>query len=190
MASSVLKPLALAFALIAGASVQTLALAAEVDGPRRIEVGFSPEGSAQKLVLRTIEVASSSIRLSAYVFTNPDVTRALIAAKQRGVDVAVVADHRSNLQEQRTPAARHALTLLAKAGIPTRTVDAYAIHHDKFMVVDGMTVETGSFNFTAAAAKSNSENALVVWNDPALAETYLNHWQSRWDQGIAFKAKY
>ena len=46
MASSVLKPLALAlaFALIAGASVQTLALAAEVDGPRRIEVGFSPEG--------------------------------------------------------------------------------------------------------------------------------------------------
>ena len=124
------------------------------------------------------------------MFTNPDVTRALIAAKQRGVDVAVVADHRSNLQEQRTPAARHALTLLAKAGIPTRTVDAYAIHHDKFMVVDGMTVETGSFNFTAAAAKSNSENALVVWNAPALAETYLNHWQSRWDQGIAFKAKY
>ena len=58
MASSVLKPLALAFALIAGASVQTLALAAEVDGPRRIEVGFSPEGSAQKLVLRTIEVAA------------------------------------------------------------------------------------------------------------------------------------
>ncbi|MGH8388743.1 MAG: phospholipase D-like domain-containing protein [Pseudomonas sp.] len=69
-------------------------------------------------------------------------------------------------------------------------VDSNAIHHDKLMVVDGMTVETGSFNFTAAAAKSNSENALVVWNDPALAETYLNHWQSRWYQGIAFKAKY
>ena len=53
-----------------------------------------------------------------------------------------------------------------------------------------MAVETGSFNFTAAAAKGNSENALVVWNDPALAETYLIHWQSRWDQGQAFKAKY
>ena len=51
-------------------------------------------------------------------------------------------------------------------------------------------METGSFNFTAAAAKGNSENALVVWNDPALAETYLTHWQSRWDQGQAFKAKY
>ena len=191
MVSRVFKPVALVLALIAGGSVQTLALAANTDGDgsRRIEVGFSPEGSAQKLVLRTIDAATSSIRVAAYVFTSPDVTRALIAAKQRGVDVAVVADHRSNLEEQRSGAGRHALTLLAKAGIPTRTVKAYPIHHDKFIVVDGMAVETGSFNFTAAA-KSNSENALVVWNDPALAETYLSHWQSRWDQGQAFTAKY
>ena len=194
MVSKAFKPLVLVLvlALVAGVSVQTLALAAdnESDGSRRIEVGFSPEGSAQKLVLRTIDAATSSIRVAAYVFTSPDVTRALVAAKQRGVDVAVIADHRSNLEEQRSTAGRHALTLLAKAGIPTRTVKAYPIHHDKFMVVDGMAVETGSFNFTAAAAKSNSENALVVWNDPALAETYLSHWQSRWDQGQAFTAKY
>ncbi|MEC4242389.1 MULTISPECIES: phospholipase D family protein [Pseudomonas] len=191
MVSRVFKPLALTMALVAGVSQQVLALAAdnEGDGSRRIDVGFSPEGSAQKLVLRTIDAATSSIRVAAYVFTSPDVTRALVAAKQRGVDVAVVADHRSNLEEARSTAGRHALTLLAKAGIPTRTVKSYPIHHDKFMVVDGMAVETGSFNFTAAA-KSNSENALVVWNDPALAETYLNHWQSRWDQGQAFKVKY
>ena len=192
MVSNAFKPLVLVLALVAGGSVQTLALAAdnEGDGSRRIEVGFSPEGSAQKLVLRTIDAATSSIRVAAYVFTSPDVTRALVAAKQRGVDVAVIADHRSNLEEARSTAGRHALTLLAKAGIPTRTVKVYPIHHDKFIVVDGMAVETGSFNFTAAAAKSNSENALVVWNDPALAETYLNHWQSRWDQGQAFKVKY
>ena len=191
MVSRVFKPLALTMALVAGGSQQVLALAAdnEGDGSRRIDVGFSPEGSAQKLVLRTIDAATSSIRVAAYVFTSPDVTRALVVAKQRGVDVAVVADHRSNLEEARSTAGRHALTLLAKAGIPTRTVKSYPIHHDKFMVVDGMAVETGSFNFTAAA-KSNSENALVVWNDPALAETYLNHWQSRWDQGQAFKVKY
>jgi len=196
MASKAFKPLVLVLVLVlalgAGVSVQTLALAAdnESDGSRRIEVGFSPEGSAQKLVLSTIDAATSSIRVAAYVFTSPDVTRALIAAKQRGVDVAVIADYRSNLEDQRSGAGRHALTLLAKTGIPTRTIKAYPIHHDKFIVVDGMAVETGSFNFTAAAAKGNSENALVVWNDPELAETYLTHWQSRWDQGQAFKAKY
>lgn len=53
MASKAFKPLVLVLvlALVAGVSVQTLALAAdnESDGSRRIEVGFSPEGSAQNL---------------------------------------------------------------------------------------------------------------------------------------------
>ncbi|MEG2389797.1 phospholipase D family protein [Pseudomonas kurunegalensis] len=161
-----------------------------IDGARRIEVGFSPEGSAQDLVLRTIGVAKNSIRLSAYMMTSPEVTKALIAAKQRGVDVAVVADHQGNLQGGAARAGQHALTLLARAGIPTRTVKAYAIHHDKFMVIDGKAVETGSFNYTAAAARNNSENALVVWNDAELAEQYLAHWQSRWEKGQAFKPTY
>lgn len=70
MVSNAFKPLVLVLALVAGGSVQTLALAAEneMDGSRRIEVGFSPEGSAQKLVLGTIDAATSSIRVAAYVF--------------------------------------------------------------------------------------------------------------------------
>ncbi|MDQ7915842.1 phospholipase D family protein [Pseudomonas sp. 102515] len=161
-----------------------------IDGARRIEVGFSPEGSALALVLRSISAATNSIRLSAYMLTSPDVAKALIEAKQRGVDVAIVADHDGNLEGGAARAGQHALTLLARAGIPTRTVKVYPIHHDKFMVLDGKAVETGSFNYTAAAAKSNSENALVVWNDADLAEQYLRHWQSRWDKGQPFKPSY
>ena len=169
---------------------ETSAAPVEIEGARRIEVGFSPEGSAQDLVLRTIGAAKSSIRMSAYMLTSPEVTKALIAAKQSGVDVAVVADHQGNLQGGAARAGNHALTLLARASIPTRTVKAYAIHHDKFMVIDGKAVETGSYNYTAAAARNNSENALVVWNDAELAEQYLAHWQSRWEKGQAFKPSY
>jgi hypothetical protein len=50
-------------------------------------------------------------------------------------------------------------------------------------LVDGRTVETGSFNYTLGAARSNSENELVVWNDPQVAARHLEHWQSRWAQG-------
>jgi phosphatidylserine/phosphatidylglycerophosphate/cardiolipin synthase-like enzyme len=181
-------PLALALLVTCTTAIE----ASEIPNPdaRRVEVGFSPEGSAQSLVLNTIRAAASSIRLSAYVFTNPDITRALIDAKQRGVDVAVVADFRSNFEDRKGQAGAHALSLLAKAGIPTRTVDVYPIHHDKFFVVDGSAVETGSFNYTAAAAKKNSENALVIWNDPDLAQRYLNHWKSRWDQGRVVETNY
>jgi phosphatidylserine/phosphatidylglycerophosphate/cardiolipin synthase-like enzyme len=57
------------------------------------------------------------------------------------------------------------MNLIMGAGIPLRVVSAYTIHHDKYIVVDGKHTETGSFNFSQAAAKSNSENVLVVWND-------------------------
>lgn len=155
-----------------------------------VEVAFSPDGGAESLVLKFIGSAKASIRLAAYAFTSPSVVRALLEAKRRGVDVAVVVDHKNNLQESRTNASREALNLMVNAGIPTRTVSVYPIHHDKYIVVDGRHVETGSFNFTAAAAKRNSENALVVWNDPTLAARYIEHWQSRWAQGQPYRSSY
>jgi phosphatidylserine/phosphatidylglycerophosphate/cardiolipin synthase-like enzyme len=39
-----------------------------------------------------------------------------------------------------------------------------AIHHHKFMVIDGVTLETGGFNYTTAAIKHNAEKALDLWN--------------------------
>jgi len=36
-------------------------------------------------------------------------------------------------------------------------------------MIDGDTVITGSFNFTAAAAKSNAENLLIIKGKHALA---------------------
>ena len=61
----------------------------------------------------------------------------------------------------------------------TRTSAPYPIHHAKYIVVDRTTIETGSFNYSKAAAQSNSENVLVAWNNPVLASQYTRHWQSR-----------
>lgn len=150
------------------------------------EAAFSPEAGGEALVLKAIHTAKTSIRLAGYTFTSPPAVRALLDAKQRGVDVAVVVDEAGN----RSKAARQALNLLVNAGIPTRTINVYAIHHDKYMVVDGLHVETGSFNYTASAAKRNSENVLVLWNYPTLAGQYLAHWQSRWEQGQPYQSSY
>lgn len=116
------------------------------DGPA-IDTGFSPEGSAERLVLKTICTARHSVHLSAYSFTSPVIVQAMIDAHRRGVDVAVVADRKSNLVEDRSGKGRIALDLLSGAGISVRTIDVYPIHHDKFMVIDGESVETGSFNY-------------------------------------------
>ncbi len=163
---------------------------ATVPNTRTVEVAFSPDGQAEALVLKVIRSAKSSIRLAGYTFTSPAVVRGLIDAKKRGVDVAVVVDYKNNLVENRSNSSRQALNLLVNAGIPTRTISAYPIHHDKYIVIDGLHVETGSFNFTVAAARRNSENVVVLWNNSDVARQYITHWQSRWEQGQQYQSSY
>lgn len=163
----------------------TLSTGAAVAAPS-IDVGFSPEGSAQQLVLHTLDDARESIRLMGYSFTSPEVVKSLVAAKLRGVDVRVVVDDKGN----RSKASQAAMNVLINAGIPLRINSQYKIMHDKVIVTDGQNVETGSFNFTRSAAGANSENTLVVRGVPALAQTYLTHWQSRWDGGADWQSTY
>lgn len=153
-----------------------------------IETGFSPEGSALQLVLKTIDSAQESIRLMGYSFTSPEVSRSLIQAKLRGVDVKVVLDWKANSAKGSAGAA--VMNLLVNAGIPVRTVSRFKSMHDKVIITDGRDVETGSFNFSRSAARSNSENVLVIRDYPVLADTYLQHWQSRWETGKDWKNTY
>lgn len=150
-----------------------------------VQVAYSPDGSAEELVVSAISGARQSIRLAAYSFTSPSVVRALMAAKQRGVDVAVIVDDKANHGK----ASVAALNLLTQAGIPSRTVSIYPIHHDKYIVIDGSQIETGSFNYSSAARR-NSENAVLISQCPAVARSYLEHWQSRWSQGSDYVLPY
>ncbi|OXZ49398.1 hypothetical protein RW71_04427 [Escherichia coli] len=151
-----------------------------------IQTAFSPEHGALQLVLNTIGSARESIRLMGYSFTSPEVVRALVDAHRRGVEVKIVLDEKGN----RNKASVAAMNLIAGAGIPLRTNGRYSIMHDKVMIVDGHTVETGSFNYTRAGARKNSENVLVIREMPEIASSYLAHWQSRWSQGVDWKPTY
>ena len=133
------------------------------------------------MVLKVIDSVKRSIRLDGYSFTSPSVARALTAAKRRGIDVAVLLDDKGN----RGKANIAAMNLVVRAGIPMRAISTYAIHHDKYIAVDGLHMETGSFNYSQAAARSNSENVLVVWNGERLAARYAEHLNDRWRQGVA-----
>lgn len=151
-----------------------------------VQVGFSPEGSAEVLVLDVLSSAKREIRLMGYSFTSPAVVRELIAAKKRNVDVRVVLDAHGNEGKS----SRAAMNLLVSAGIPVRTNDYFKIQHDKVIVADALNVQTGSFNYTASAARRNSENALVLWGAPDVAQAYLKHWYTRWDQGKDYQTGY
>lgn len=156
----------------------------------QVEFAFSPREGSEALVLKVIRSSHHDIRMLAYALTSAAVTQALIEAERRGVDVEVVADYKENVKADRSGKARAALGALENAGVKVRTIDVYPIHHDKVIISDQATVQTGSFNYTQAAARANSENVIVLWNNPQLAKGFLAHWQRNWSQGRDWRPEY
>ena len=148
-----------------------------------VEVAFSPNDGATELVVKTIESARNTVRVAAYSFTSKPIALALVESKKRGVDVKVVVD------KSQATARYTAATFLANEGVPVRVDYRYAIMHDKFIVVDGVTVEEGSYNFTAAAEAKNAENVLVL-HDATVAAKYGQEWDRLWGESEEMKARY
>ena len=136
-----------------------------------ISVSFSPHRGTTEAIVELISEAKQSIDVAAYGFTSTDIARALLKAQERGVAVRLVLD-KSN-----ETARYSAATFFMNAHVPLRIDHRYAIMHNKYMIVDHQTVETGSFNFTKAAENNNAENALIIRDDPELAKTYEADWQ-------------
>src|ERR1035437_1126955 len=156
----------------------------KVQSGGELEVAFSPNGGSTDLVIKVIHSAKTSIRVLAYSFTSAPIAKALVEAHQRGVDVQVVVD-KSQKSAKYTSA-----TFVANAGIPIRIDSKHAIAHNKVVIVDGHTVQQGSFNYTKAAEASNGENVLVNWNNAKLAEVYLKDWKRHWEHSEAVAARY
>lgn len=155
-----------------------------------ITIGFSPDGSAEALILETINSAKKSIYLAAYSLTSPPVVDALIKAKKRGLDVVVLVDFKQMLKRDTNGKGKTALNLLVNAKIPVRTINTRSVQHNKYMVIDKLHIQTGSFNYTAAGARYNSENVIVLKNNPLAANAYLKDWRKLYVLGEAYKASY
>lgn len=151
-----------------------------------IHVAFSPGDDAGALVVQTLAQARRQVLVQAYGFTHKAIAGALVAARKRGVDVRVLADRRQaeSLQTSR-------LAELVRDGVPVWLDGDHAAAHDKIMVIDPdspqATVITGSFNFTHGAQYRNSENLLVLRNNPLLASAYAANWRRHRAHSLKFQ---
>ena len=133
------------------------------------QVYFSPKGGCTEAIVKNLDQAERYVLVQAYSFTSKPIAEALVNAHKRGVKVKVLLD-----KSQRHGKGSK-LDLLVNAGIPVSIDTKHSIAHNKVMIIDGVTVMTGSFNFTTAAEDRNAENLLVV-HDKVLAKKYRDNW--------------
>lgn len=163
------------------------AYATELPASGTVEALFTPWDDAEGALIRAIEGARRDIHVQAFVFTSRNLARALLAARQRGVAVRLLADREmvANGENSRVPE-------LHAAGVEVRLETRYASAHNKILLIDAEgsdpVVITGSYNFTFSAQARNAENLLILRGNPALARAYLANWRRHRDEASPWAA--
>jgi phosphatidylserine/phosphatidylglycerophosphate/cardiolipin synthase-like enzyme len=142
----------------------------------------SPEewqSSIEGRLIEKINAAQTSIHIAAFEFDLTPVAEALIAAKQRGVDVRWVTDDEHGLEADEEPD-RGQFAMLREAGIEVRSDTRSALMHNKFWIFDGQIVWTGSTNITENGIFKQDNNAIAI-QSPELAVIYEREFEEMWN---------
>ena len=137
------------------------------------------QGSIEGRLIEKINAAQSSIHIASFEFDLTPVAEALIAAKQRGVDVRWVTDDEHGLEADGEPG-HGQFAMLEDAGIEVRSDSRSALMHNKFWIFDNQIVWTGSTNITENGIFKQDNNTVVI-ESPALAAIYEREFQEMWD---------
>lgn len=144
-------------------------------GNARLTAYFSPKDRPAQYVVEAINQARSSIRFMTFSFTSEPIGTAMIEQHKAGVSVQGV------FERQNAEGVGAEYPIMRDAGMDVfEDGNCYIVHH-KVIILDERIVITGSFNFTANADRSNDENMVII-DDPALAQAYLEEYQRIYEQ--------
>jgi hypothetical protein len=139
-----------------------------------LSVRFSPNGGCEDQVLYWIGRANVSIHVLIYSFTLDSIGDALVTAHNRGIEVQVVFEKGQISQYSE-------YQRLKDAGIAVRNDTNSHYMHDKIMIVDGIIVLTGSYNYSENAESYNNENLIVI-SSTFIAEAYEEEFAEIWNE--------
>lgn len=125
--------------------------------PRAI---FSPQGGIEEAVVRAIDAAQVSLEVAMFSFYSRPVAEAIKRAMDRGVKARVLLDRsQSALAKLDDWMAWHDIDVRLLSGPDDERDPLYQKMHNKFLIVDGLMVEMGSFNYSPNAENNSFENA-------------------------------
>ena len=114
-------------------------------------------------IIQAIQNSKKTFYGAFFEISSPEIIDALVAAKKRNVDVRLVTDgdYFNSAGVER----------LMRVQIPVVPDQNKAFMHNKFAVIDGSGVWTGSFNLTENCSLRNNNNAILI-NSHELAQIY------------------
>jgi len=152
-----------------GASIQVF-----FTTPRYPDRPTDRHGGLDERLVAAIDGATQSVDVAAFELNLTSVTDALVRAHQRGVRVRLVTE--SDYAGALGP------TRLLQAQIPVVFDDRPPFMHNKFVIIDGQQVWTGSWNLTYNCTYRNNNN-VIVSDSKLLAENYTVEFEEMFIDG-------
>ncbi len=167
--TSYLSSLSFAPDALAGKAVFTHSLSVVLD-QGNIALFFCPRDNCEQTLVQFLQSAEESIHCALYDIGLASVQESLLE-KSKSIEVQVVTD---------SDYAQKFNASFVKA-------DEWGLMHNKFCIIDGMKVSTGSMNPTENDAHKNNNNFILI-NSTAIANNYEDEFQEMW-QGVFKKGR-
>ncbi len=139
--------------------------------PCRVSAHFSSQGSIAKVVSEAIRQTKERLSIALYGFDSTALGDELLSLVKKNVTVRVKVDAARSSGKKIV----RLLEQLRAGGVQVQTVSPNGRNHNKFAVIDGEKVLTGSYNWTVRS-ESNWENLLIL-DCPELAKAYEKEWE-------------
>jgi mitochondrial cardiolipin hydrolase len=137
----------------------------------RVDAKFSSEGNVGRTVTEAIQQTKTRLSLALYGFDNSELAEELIKLAKKDITVRLKVDANRSAGKKITAL----MERLRAAGVQVQTVAPSGRNHNKFAVIDGAKVVTGSYNWTVKS-ENNWENILLL-DCPELAQSYEREWE-------------
>jgi len=140
---------------------------------------LSARSKITQRIVGLLDAATSTVEIANYTFSVRAIEEAVLRAKTRGVAVRVAMDKGQETGDT-------VATRLSAAGVDVRFVAGggtpAGLQHAKFMLVDQLTLATGSNNWSSTGTSINEESTIVIRSidgDPLLGG-FACHFEKIW----------
>ncbi|KAF9279825.1 hypothetical protein BGZ68_007663 [Mortierella alpina] len=142
---------------------------------------FFPSEESYGHLLSTLDSAKKSLDICVFTITDDQITRAIIEAVERGVQVRIISD-----DDKSEDLGSDVKRLARDYNIPTRVDGSEAHMHHKFVIIDDILVINGSYNWTKGARFANRED-LTLTNSAKAVQAFKSEFEKLWDAFEAYE---
>jgi phosphatidylserine/phosphatidylglycerophosphate/cardiolipin synthase-like enzyme len=147
----------------------------EIDLAWGFYVQFSPEDDCETHLKLLIQNAQKSIHCAFYEIELDSIAQELVRSQKAGKDVKIVVDDK--MAEE--PESKVSYLITNGVEVKKDSSKSYFMHN-KFCVIDGTIVWTGSLNPTYSGTKTHNNNVVVI-NSALLGENYETEFEEMWE---------